>query len=190
MGNMAKFLILIIGIVILFGGIYIYSLSKIEVRSINFNNLKDISLSGFTLSGYVEVYNGGLIPVGIDHIQYDVILEKTGNRLANGYIQGATISPGTTARFPATNRIDWTPTAEMAIDLLNPGDTYIKVSGNVYVANLQFIEFKIPFQQRINIEQYIRQFIVDTVRQTVDTGIKIVAGVGKAIVDIANHIFG
>lgn len=190
MGTITKLLVLIIGILLLFGGIYVYSLSKIEVRSINLNNIGDISLSGFTLNGHVDVYNGGLIPVGIDHVQYDVILEKTGDRLASGYIQGTIISPGTTVQLPITNKIDWTPTVEMAVDLLNQGDTYIKVSGNVYVANLQIIEFKIPFQQRINIEQYIRQFIVSTVQQVVDTGVKIIAGVGKAIVDVANQVFG
>lgn len=188
MNNITKLLILAIGTVLILGGIYIYSLSKIEVRSINFNNLEDASLSGFTLNGYIEVYNGGLIPVGIDHVQYDVILEKTGNMLANGYVQGTTISPGTIVRFPTTNRIDWTPTAEMAVDLLNPGDTYILISGNVYVANLQFIEFKLPFQQRVNIEQYIRQFIANAVRQVVDTGKKIINKVGDVISDAVRKI--
>ncbi len=186
MNNIVKFLVLAIGILLLIGGIYVYSLSKVEIRSINFNSLEDISMSGFTLNGYVEVYNGGLIPVGIDHVQYDVILEKTGNKLANGYIQGATISPGAVARFPIKNRINWVPTAEMAVDLLNPGDTYIKISGTVYIANLQIIEFKIPFQQRINIEQYIRQFITNAIQQVVDTGKNIVNDVGKAISDVIN----
>lgn len=181
MGNITKLLVLIIWIFLLFGGIYVYSLSKVEVRSINFNNLGDISLSGFTLNGYVEVYNGGLIPIGIDHIQYDVILEKTGDRLANGYVQGATISPGKIEQFHITNRINWIPTAEMAVDLLNPGGTYIKISGNVYIVNLQIIEFKMPFQQRFDIKQYISQFITNTVQQVVDTGKKIINEVGNAI---------
>lgn len=188
--NLAKFLVLIIGIILILSGIYIYSLSKIEVRSISFNNIEDISLSGFTLNGYVDVYNGGLVPVEIDHVQYEIILEKTGNRLANGYVQGTTISPGKTVKFPIANRINWVPTAEMATDLLNPGDTYIKVSGNVYVANLQFVEFKIPFQQRVNIEQYIRQFVASTVQQVVDTGKKIINEVGKVISDVINQILG
>lgn len=53
----------------------------------------------------------------------------------------------------------------MVANLLNPGDIYIKVSGIVHIANLQIIEFKIPFQQRINIDQYIRQFVVNIIQQ-------------------------
>lgn len=85
MGNIAKLLVLIIGIFLI---LYIYSLSKIEVRSVNLDNIGDISMSGFTLNGYVEVYNGGLIPVHIDHVEYDVTLEKTGDILADGNVQG------------------------------------------------------------------------------------------------------
>ncbi len=189
MGSTTKLFVLIIGIIVIFGGLYVYSLSKIEVRSVNFNNIGDIGSSGFTLNGYVEVYNGGLIPVGIDYIQYNVVLEKTRNILVDGHIQGNTISPGATVKFPVTNRINWVPTTEMAMDLLNPGDTYIIVSGNVNVANLQIIEFKIPFQQRINIEQYIRQFVTNVVQQAIDTGTKIINDVGKAASDVTNQIF-
>ena len=63
-------------VTLILGASYVYTLSKIELRSVNVNNLQDISLSGFTLGGNIMLYNGGIIPVGINHISYEVALEN------------------------------------------------------------------------------------------------------------------
>ena len=41
--SIKKLLVLIIGILLIFGGMYVYSLSKIEARSVSINNTGDIS---------------------------------------------------------------------------------------------------------------------------------------------------
>jgi len=151
-----------------FGGMYIYSLSKVEIRDIKINELQDISLSGFTLGGYIQLYNGGFLPVIVNHISYEVVLEASGKQLVQGYIDGKKISSKQTANFPFSNKINWVPTSEVAWGLITPGKTYAKISGSVYVADLKFVEFKIPFEKRVDLEQYIRQFAKAKIEQAVD----------------------
>jgi hypothetical protein len=44
MGRITKLLVLTIGFLLIFGGMYVYSLSKIEVRSININNTSKVEV--------------------------------------------------------------------------------------------------------------------------------------------------
>ena len=53
MGNITKLLVLTIGILLIFGGMYVYSLPKIEVRSVNINSTGNIS-SGMSTSPTVQ----------------------------------------------------------------------------------------------------------------------------------------
>ena len=64
--------LVILGI-LLFSGLYVYSLSKVEIRAVGVNQLQDISLSGFTLGGDIDVYNGGLLTVSVDHVTYNML---------------------------------------------------------------------------------------------------------------------
>lgn len=136
-------------IFLIIGGLYVYSLSKIEIRSVNFK-LQDINSSEFTLGGNIEVYNGGIIPIGIDRITNDVILEADGSQLARGDIQGTMISPGSTISYPIFAKITWVPSEELARSLIIRENIYARVSGKVD---------KVPFQTRVDIAQYLKQFI-------------------------------
>ncbi len=170
---------------LLLGVSYVYTLSKIELKSVNINSLQDISLSGFTLGGNIMLYNGGIMPVGINHISYEVQLEKYGTVLTEGYIQGEVISPGQTVSFPFSNKINWVPTAELAFSLIMPGETYATVSGTIYIADLKIIDFKVPFQARINLGEYIKQFAVQKISQAVDTTID---AVKQTSINVGNEI--
>jgi len=180
----------------LYGSLYVYSLSKVKVVNVNVNQLQNISLSGSTLGGGIEIYNGGIVPVGIDHIDYFITLENNGEELASGRIDGKKIPPRSTVNYPVSARISWIPSSQVAWGLITPGATYVKVAGTVYVADLGIIDFKVPFSTRVNIEQYIRQFaktkiqqaaqkVVDTTKNISDS----IATVGSKIVDGIKNVF-
>lgn len=192
MGAPKKILISIFVILIIFGGLYVYSLSQVEIKRVMVNDLQDISLSGFRLGGYIELYNGGLILVGVDHIQYRVLLESSSNELASGDINGKLIPPRQTTNFPFSNKINWVPTSEVAWGLITPGQTYAKVEGMIYVADLGVIEFKIPFETRVDLEQYIRQFAKRKIEEAVDkvtnTITNVVDKVGEGIKNITGKV--
>jgi len=186
----------VIGIVLVLALIlmvlYVYSLSQVDVERITINELQDISLTGFTLGGDIYLYNGGIIPVWIDHIDYKIILESSGNELTSGYIKGTMIPPRKTVNFPFSKKINWIPSAEVAWGLITPGKTYAKIFGTVYVADLKFIDFKIPFEKKVDLEVYIRQFaktkFEETVDKVTDTITDVVDKIGEGINTIGGKI--
>lgn len=192
MGVATRILISIFVILIILGGLYVYSLSQVKIQGVTINDLQDISVSGFTLGGDIVLYNGGILPVGVDHISYDVILEDSGNKLANGNIDGKLISPKQTTNFPFSNKINWVPTSEVAWGLITPGRTYAKVKGIIYVADLKVIDFKIPFEVRLDLEQYIRQFAQRKIEEAIDkvtnTITNVVNKVGEGIKGITGKV--
>ena len=160
-------------ILILLVGLYIYSLSKVEIQKISVTALQEISLSGFTLAGDVMLYNGGILPVGVDYIEYEVILEKSNNQLAIGRIDGKIIPPKQTIDFSISNKINWVPTLEVALSLITPAKTQAVIKGKIH---LNIIDFKIPFETKVDLEPYIKQFVKKKFDETVD---KIKAGLNK-----------
>lgn len=144
-------------LLLILAGLYVYSAYKVSVKDVRVNSLKEISTSGFTLGGEIDLYNGGVLPVRIDHITYTVVLEQGNKTLANGTIEGRNIAAGKIASFPFANKINWVPTLDVAIGLITPGKTYAKVSGTAYM-DLKITQVKIPFETRIDLEEYIKQF--------------------------------
>lgn len=57
MGSITKLLVLTIGILLIFGGMYVYSLPKIEVRSVNIDNTKDIN-QGININNTEDISPG------------------------------------------------------------------------------------------------------------------------------------
>ena len=80
----------------------------------------------------------------------------------------------------------------MAFSLITPGQTYAIVSGTIYVADLKIVDIKIPFQTRVNLGDYIKQFAVQKISQAVDTTINAVkqtsTNIGNAIKSTGNTI--
>lgn len=154
---------ILIGYVIL----YFYSLSKIEVRSMEIKDLQDVSLKGFNLGGNIELYNGGVMEVSIDHLEYTVVLESSGSEISKGYIEGAKIPAKQSVTFPISSEIYWVPTAELALNLITSKNTYAKIKGDAYV-NLKIYPVKVPFEKRIDLEPYIKQFVKNKIEQAVN----------------------
>jgi len=151
-----------------FSIIYIYSLYKVEIKDISINQLEDISLSGFTLGGDIEVHNKGIIAVKIKQITYSITLDDTNTQLASGLIQGASIPAKQTVSFPFSSRISWVPTAELAWNLITPGKTNATIKGDIHIVDLGFIEIKRSFEKKIDLEPYIVQFAEEQVEKTID----------------------
>ncbi len=179
--------LVILGI-LLFSGLYVYSLSKVEIRAVGVNQLQDISLSGFTLGGDIDVYNGGLLTVSVDHVTYKVVLESSGKQLASGFIEGKSVPPKETVSFPFSNKINWVPTPEVAWNLITPGKTYAKISGSVSVVDLGFVEFKLRFEERVDLEQYIGQFAKQKAEGAVDKVKDTVSKIGEGIKSITGRV--
>jgi len=180
-------LLVVLGLLV-YGGLYVYSLSQVRVVNVGINQLQNIGLSGFTLGGDIDIYNGGIVPVGINHLDYFVTLENNGRELASGRIDGGKIPQKRIVSYPVSTRISWVPTSQVALGLITPGATYAKVAGTVYVADLKVIDFKVPFSTRVNIEQYIRQFAKAKIQQATQKVIDTTKNIGESIIDTGSKI--
>ncbi len=148
--------------------LYIHALHNISIEDIQVNDLQDVSLKGFVFGGNIFVHNGGFLPVGIDKIEYNVVLEDSGKELANGIVNGTLVMPQKTASFPFSNSIKWVPTAEIAWNLINRGNTYVKVTGTLTVIDWSFLEINIPFEKRVDLKPYIIQFAKQKIQQAAE----------------------
>jgi hypothetical protein len=161
--------LIILGLIILsllsYGFIYIYSLSKIQISNFEINNIKNISLSGFTLEGNIEIQNKGIVPVEISYIEYSVILESNEKELTKGRIKGGKTNPRKKENYLLSTKINWIPTAQIAWETITSKTAKIKIAGNVHVADFKIFNFKIPFSETIDIEPYIKQFAKEKIHQ-------------------------
>ncbi len=168
MGLIGKAL-LIISIIIVgvlgYSGLYAYSLSKVKITDVRINNLENVNSNGFTLGGDISVYNGGMLKADISRIIYSLALDKTGDRIGSGIIEGGKIAAKETANFSFSNRINWTPSADLALNIITGGNSNATLKGSAYVADLGFVEFKVPFEKKIDLENYIRQFVNDKIAE-------------------------
>ncbi|MDD5111234.1 MAG: LEA type 2 family protein [Candidatus Altiarchaeota archaeon] len=140
-------------------GLYAYSASRIEARDVGLVRVEDFSMEGFSLLGYVELYNGGLIPVSVDSVDYRLILEDGGVELAKGSIEGGSIPVKESVNRTFTTNVKWTPTAETALRILKGDETFVKLQGSVHVKRLLFIDVSVPFEYRLDINAYIRELV-------------------------------
>lgn len=168
MGIIGKVLLAVIAVVVAFlafNGLYVYSLSKIDVIDVRISNLENVNSKGFTLKGEIDVYNAGALKADISKVTYAVVLDETNAQLASGLIEGRKISSKETANFAFSTRINWTPSVELAADLLEPGSSYATLSGNVYLADLGFVELKVPFEKKIDLHEYIERFVNEKIAE-------------------------
>jgi hypothetical protein len=173
-----KTLFAVISLIAVYALLYYYSLSQVQITAVDIGGIQEISLDGFSINGSVELKNAGIMPVSMDHIEYNVVLQATNQTLAKGYIEGGSLSPRESVRFPLQNNVSWAPTLDVALRLFDEGDSYVLVKGTAYIGP----GMKLPFEQRVNLEAYLKQFLAT---QAADAGLKGIAdGIIKGISDI------
>lgn len=175
-------IIIILALIVL--GLYSHSFYKIELQDMRINEIKDFSMQGFTLSGNVDVYNGGLMKVGIKKIDYTVLLEK--NELATGTIEGKKILPKQTISLPIETRVNWIPSADLALKLLQPGNSQAKIVGTVHVTD----SIQIFFEKDIELEQYLKLFLEETITQEIANNLGVDRSTVQKIADQFQEQYG
>ncbi len=150
---------------VVYVGLYAYSASKVEVRQVKVTDVRNISLEGAELVGIIELYNGGLISVSIDRIEYLLSMEDADAELVKGSIIGGEIPAGKAVNYSISTRIMWAPTAEAAYKFLTSEKTTAKLEGTVHVAKIWFIDVKVPFEQEIELKNYINEFLAEELRK-------------------------
>lgn len=170
-------LITIIGFIALFILLivvgYLYSVQKMEITSVEIYKL-EIDSTGMTMQGHLDVANRGLLPIDVESVKYQIYAD--GTEIGHGSAKGAYVMPGKTEKFSLKSKIQWKPTAETALQMLQPGRTDATINGTVTLDVLAF-ETELPFEKKFDIEEYIRQFVQEQVPGLIEKGMQIVKGI-------------
>ena len=160
--------LIILTLSLIYGGLYVYSLSQITIPDVQLNKLEDVNLKGFKISGDILVQNNGLIPIKIGKIKYYITLDFNNEILSEGELSGTWIYPFQQRKYFFSNKIFWVPSVSLALDMLKPGSTTASIDGFVYLVDLKYIDLKVPFHQSIDLEDYIGQFTTDFLETTIN----------------------
>jgi len=181
-------LVLVFALVLCVGlylGLYAYSASKVEVRDIRVGSLGNITLGGFELLGDVELYNGGVIPVSVERIDYTLTLEEDGTELARGVIYGGDIPAKGSVDYAFSTHVSWMPSAQLAASLLSGEGTYARLQGTARLKRVWFIDVSVPFEYRIDLGAYLKQFVEEQVSSAAD---KLLDYAGAKLIDAIKDI--
>jgi len=172
-------IVLILGLI--YGGLYVYSLTKIDVPEVQLNSLEDVNLNAFKISGNIILQNDGFVPIKIGRVKYNITLDFNGEKLSEGELEGTWILPKQQKEYFFSNKIFWSPSASLMLDLLKLGSTTATIEGFVYVSR-----FKIPFSQSIDLEEYIGQFTEEIIDNMVNQIEETTTNIINNIVDFFN----
>ncbi len=179
MTKLKKLLMIITLSVIILASLYIYTLTKIKLESASVNSLTNVTTSGFTLKGAIELYNGGLLPAKIPRFKYKLILASSNEEIVNGYVNTEIIMPRQSKKFSFSTRVSWIPTAKTAWELISNDKTYAYVKGNIHLLSFCNKDLDIPFKIKVNLKKYVEQFVNDELDK-----------IGKAINNVIHNITG
>ena len=184
--KLAKYAIIILVVAAALAAMFLYSIRDVKVVGASIDEIKDLSISGFSLGGRVRVYNGGFLPIRVDRITYNVTLGEVKGVLGKGALTGGTVNAKQTKDFVFDVNVEWVPSIDTAIELLLANKTYADVRGIVHVLEYKgLVKLKIPFSARVNLKGYIEHLVMESPSVELDGMMGDVAGI---IGDIAEGV--
>jgi LEA14-like dessication related protein len=149
-------------IAVIVGGSAIFyfgrGIEKTAVEKVTVNGITDITTDSFTVSGTIYVHNPSQLPVPIDRIEYDIILDKTGQKMSSGTTDSFTLAAQQSTPIPFEHAVRWVPTATTAASLITEEHVYATISGDIYVGVPGAEQYGLPFKTRVDMKEYVAQF--------------------------------
>lgn len=187
----AVVLLSLIAVLILGLGVFIYlnypeiTIDGFEQNSITFQQ------DSFIINADLLVMNKGIIPIKFKQAEYDVYLESNNIKLGDGFVPGKKLNAGEITQLNINQKLNWTPTLELVLDILDKGNTNIIIKGKIVIFTIGKSEVSVPFQEQIDIEEYLEQFLVEKTKDYFDNPEEVIGTVketGKKILDIVSNI--
>ena len=140
--SLLSLLLLIVAIYI---GLVLYTASQSSISDVTVSNVTNVTKNGFTIEGGLSVYNGGLIPIDVREVTYNLTLEDGPIDLGRGTIPGAKIKPKDTDRFAYAHHVNFSRSVAQALSLTEKNSN-VAVEGDVVVNHLGLYETKMHFR--------------------------------------------
>ncbi len=122
---------------------------------------------GFTIQGILTLLNPGWLTLPLQKGEYTVILES-GEELGKGTIDGKPIPPGL-SELPFQQEVKWTPSGALLLQLAIKEHVYATIKGTLTLDIFGVYQIHLPFEQRIDLAQYIQALKKNIVQNVVKT---------------------
>ncbi len=137
----------------------IFSLKSVKPTSFQITNVGIDENRNILFEGIIGVENPSLLNAHITEIEYEIILEKTNETIAQGTIEGQTIPRKTTTNFLFSQPLDWMPDTKTGIELMNQEKIYIIIQGKAHAKLLWVFPVSSSFDAKIDVGTYVRNVI-------------------------------
>ena len=136
-----------------FFGAYFYTLSQTQLAKVNLERIDDLSLDGFTFRGNMIIRNGGIVPVTIKNMTYDVLLQD--RKIGSGIIDGEVIEPKSNMTFTFESKVELGLDADMLLQLAGQKEVFAGLNGTVTIEDYPFARLAVPFEQKVNVTSLV-----------------------------------
>jgi LEA14-like dessication related protein len=160
-------ILLIIAAVLIAILYFLPQLEKVSIEKFDLSEIKDISLDSFTLDGNIFLKNPSTLSVPIKSIDYQFILEETGEIIGTGETSSFFLEKEKTTPVYFEQKINWIPAGQAALETITKDSVYMLVKGNIYIDLPKVKEYAIPFEKKVDIKPYTDQFLSNYVSEEV-----------------------
>ncbi len=156
---------------------FVWGVWNVSIVSASITGITDVDADGFTLTGTMLLENPSRISVRIEQATFTSTLEMTGQKIGTGEINDVFVPPGRTD-VPFTQRIEWTPLASAAEQIIGSPTAYVRVDGEAQVLILDTISTRSPILIRADmrslllsrLEAMVPQQVLEAAPEIIATG--------------------
>lgn len=135
----------------------LFALNSVEIKTITIDNFGMNSNLFFTIDGSVEAYNPSFIPVTIKKIDYEGYIEE--EKVLEGTLEGQIIPAEATATFPFDEEIEWAPTPDTALAIIDGSNLTLTLKMNPQVSYLYLFTITGEKEADINIAALLKPYV-------------------------------
>ncbi len=125
--------ILVVVLLVIAGAAFVLTLQAPQLEGVSIKSIDDISLSSFTITFSIKIFNPNIIGLTVKDISYNLELSGRGKLVSNGTSAGAYIQPRGTTELFITSTIYYGSAARTATQALLSKNVPMDVNGAVTV---------------------------------------------------------
>ncbi len=149
-----KAAIILVVVLLVFGGLAYYFLGGLQEASVKEFRLKGVAglnSEAFALAGDLVVSNPSRVAIPYDKIDYTVVLLAANKELARGVLPGGSIAPGDTT-LPVAIDVRWDSVLDLFLTIATYEKANVEVRGRIYFAGQS-----VAFSDLVDIKQVLAQ---------------------------------
>lgn len=157
MKKICLIILLVIPLLLVFPIYQLFALNSVEIQSFTIENFGMNRNLFFTIDGTVEADNPSLIPITIKKIEYEGYIEN--EKVLEGSLEGQTIPAKATATFSFDEEIEWAPTPDIALAIIDGKNLTVTLKMQPQVSFIYFFTITGEKEADIDIASLLKPYV-------------------------------